>query len=126
MEHEKLLSANEEMFISRFLSIVGIQSSRMGYKLLKDAIGLYTYGVRKMSSIHSQLSETYKISRSAVERDMRSAIEAAAVNDTLYRINAILGIEIISKGEPVSTKHFISLLSEYLNDPIARRNVLKT
>ena len=122
---EKLLSKTEDMLLSRFLSLVGIQPSRIGYSLIKDAVGLYLYGVKKMSTIQSQLSDTYKISRSAVERDIRSAIESAAMRDNLYNINSILGIDVLTKGEQISAKHFISLLAEYVNDPIVRKNLLK-
>ena len=122
---EKLLSKTEDMLLSRFLSLVGIQPSRIGYSLIKDAVGLYLYGVKKMSTIQEQLSDTYKISRSAVERDIRSAIESAAMRDNLYNINSILGIDVLTKGEQLSAKHFISLLAEYVNDPIVRKNLLK-
>ncbi len=122
---EKLLSKTEDMLLSRFLSLVGIQPSRIGYSLIKDAVGLYLYGIKKMSTIQSQLSDSYKISRSAVERDIRSAIESAAMRDSLYNINSILGIDVLAKGEQISAKHLISLLAEYVNDPIVRKNLLK-
>ena len=124
-DNEKLLDRHDEMLISRFLSTVGILPSRMGYTLIKDAVALFMYGVRKMSDIQAQLSETYKISCSAVERDIRSAIESACNSDSLCNINNILGINIIAPGEQMTAKYLISLISEYLYDPIVRKNLLK-
>ena len=122
---DSLLELGEDMLLSRILSLVGIPPSRMGYALIKDSVGLYLYGVKKMTSIQAQLSESYNISRSAVERDIRSAIESALLHENLYNMNEIVGITVIPHGEPISAKHLISLLAEYIHDPLVKKCLLK-
>ncbi len=119
-----LLDETSDLILSRLFVAIGIVPSRIGFTLLKDAVAVYCLGEKRLRTIQSTLASRHGISVSAVERDIRAIIETAAYRNQLYKLNSLLGVDMLNKGEPIPAKEFIALVSECLFDPRFRKKLL--
>ena len=102
--------------VSTILLSVGVMPSRSGFRYLKQAILIYNKSNdRSMMAIRNEVATMFGISAGAVERDMRSALDMAAMRNWLVKLNDIFGIEVIDANTRVTCKEFIALVSELLD-----------
>ncbi len=117
------VDAKVTTFATRIMLHIGISPSRAGFKLIRDAMWLYLQGYTKMKDINQALAKRHAISPSAVERDMRTALNAITDSNAYERLNRIYGIEVFTKADPISTKRFIATLCEGLYDDTVLRHL---
>lgn len=104
---------------------MGIRSSLQGYDYLKEAVLLYKKHNGVMKNITKEISEKYNIPKAKVDKTMRAALNYVQVQGKLNRLNAILKIDYIQPNMTISTKEFLALISEYVNNDYFRNEILK-
>ena len=108
---------NYDYTLSRLFLYLGFQPSRIGFDMLKSAVLLYRDGHRKLNDLFDSLAIKYDKSCYAIERNLRSMLDSAYLSGELYNINLLLGLPYLSKTQSLSTKEFLAIVSEYLDDP---------
>ena len=102
---------------------IGIRPSLQGYDYLKEAVLLYKKHNGIMKNITKEIAEKYNVPIAKVDKTMRAALNY--VQDKLNRLNAILKIDYIQPNMTISTKEFLALISEYINNDYFRNEILK-
>ena len=104
---------------------MGIRSSLQGYDYLKEAVLLYKKHNGVMKNITKEISEKYNVPIAKVDKTMRAALNYVQAQGKLNRLNAILKIDYIQPNMTISTKEFLALISEYVNNDYFRNEILK-
>lgn len=105
----------DEMKLSSLLLTVGVLPSKAGFRYLKEGIMNYRRCNGVMNVVCNVIGKKYGVSKESVERDMRTALEAAVQRGWLVRFNDMIHIEVYREGERVRTKDFIATMTEYIN-----------
>ena len=104
---------------------MGIRSSLQGYDYLKEAVLLYKKHNGVMKNITKEISEKYNVPIAKVDKTMRAALNYVQAQGKLNRLNAILKRDYIQPNMTLSTKEFLALISEYVNNDYFRNEILK-
>lgn len=78
-----------------------------------------------MKNITKEISEKYNVPIAKVDKTMRAALNYVQAQGKLNRLNAILKIDYIQPNMTISTKEFLALISEYVNNDYFRNEILK-
>ena len=107
----------DDAVLSNLLLTVGIMPSVSGYLYFKTAVRNYKNLDGNMNEICEIIANENSVTKGAVERDMRTALTNAYSRGWLNRLNDILGIEVIMPEEKLKVKEFVSIISEFMNNP---------
>ena len=115
---------SDELLISRFLTVVGISPARNGFRLLKEAIIIYSKGILKMSKVNEIIGIRNGITALAVERNIRGALNVAMDRNCLSRMNDIFSTHLLDASDRMTAKEFIATSAMYLLSDIANKRKL--
>ena len=108
---------NDDAILSNLFLTAGIIPSVSGFTYLKTAVRNYKKTEGNMNEICQIIANENSVTKSAVERDMRTALSNAYSRGWLIRLNEILGIEVIVPNEKLRVKEFVSIISEFVSNP---------
>lgn len=108
---------NDDAILSNLFLTAGIIPSVAGFTYLKTAVRNYKKTEGNMNEICQIIANENSVTKSAVERDMRTALSNAYSRGWLIRLNEILGIEVIVPNEKLRVKEFVSIISEFVSNP---------
>lgn len=111
--------------VAALFTEMGIRPSLQGYDYLKEAVLLYKKHNGVMKNITKEISEKYNVPKAKVDKTMRAALNYVQAQGKLNRLNAILKIDYIQPNMTISTKEFLALISEYVNNDYFRNEILK-
>lgn len=103
----------EEKQVTRLLLRLGITPDRKGFRYLTDAIRIWNSAWPDAPSVTKELypliAEKYETSVKAVERNIRSALDALGARVSWDRAAEILGVDIEAFPEGFTNSQFIAL-----------------
>ncbi len=107
---------NDEIdeFVTRVMISMGILPSLNGYAYLKRAIEIFVKNDCNMNEICSTIACEEKVSRSSVERDMRTALNVSHTRELHDRINDFAGVVIVNGNEKLSVKEYVAIMGEII------------
>ena len=95
---------------------IGITPDRQGYEYLKDAILTYKRHNGSMKEIAEEVAKNNNITRNKAERIMRFEVNRIQDQGTITKLNKIIETDYILPNVTISTKEFISLISEFITN----------
>lgn len=122
---EQEADCSDSTIVSALLIEIGIRPSLQGYDYLKEAVLIYKKHNGVMKNITKEIAEKDKVSLFKVEKAMRSALNHVQDQGELNRLNAILKTDYIRPNVTISTKEFLALISEYINNDYFRNEILR-
>lgn len=111
--------------VAALFTEMGIRPSLQGYDYLKEAVLLHKKHNGVMKNITKEISEKYNVPKVKADKTMRAALNYGQAQGKLNRLNAILKIDYIQPNMTISTKEFLALISEYVNNDYFRNEILK-
>ncbi len=78
-----------------------------------------------MKNITMEIADKYNVPIAKVDKTMRAALNYVQDQGKLNHLNAILKIDYIQPNMTISTKEFLALISEYINNDYFRNEILK-
>ncbi len=101
-----------KLYCTHFMLRTGTSPSLKGFQLIRDAVALYYNGMRKMDDIQVALSKQYKISKSAVERNIRFILNGIYNRGAQFHLNNLIGYNLFLSSEPITAKQFLAMICE--------------
>ena len=102
-----------EKRIESWLIQIGIMPNLTGFTYIKESVELCCgcfYGRRKTTQIYDVIAKRYGKSSSAVESNIRHAIQVASNSNKIIRLNNVVGQTVISGLDKPSAGQLIALL----------------
>lgn len=118
------VECDDGTIVSALFMGIGMNPSLQGFDYLKDAVLVYKKNNGAMKSICKEVAEKNNVAVVKVERSIRFAVNYVQDQDNLKRLNGILGIEYVKQGITISTKEFIALIAEFVNNDYFRNEIL--
>ena len=101
--------------ITKILFEIGISPSLKGYRLLRNAVYLYTIDEErfcKPKELYEMLENMHNESVSSIESNMRHCVRQALNSGKLLELNRIMGIDVINDNSPLSNLQFVTFVAE--------------
>lgn len=118
------VECDDGTIVSALFMEIGLRPSLQGFDYLKDAVLVYKKNNGAMKSICTEVAEKNNVAVTKVERSIRFAVNYIQDQRSLKRLNDILEIEYIRPGVSISTKEFIALIAEFINNNYFRNEIL--
>lgn len=118
------VECDDGTIVSALFMEIGLRPSLQGFDYLKDAVLVYKKNNGAMKSICKEVAEKNNVAVVKVERSIRFAVNYVQDQGNLKRLNGILGIEYVKQGITISTKEFIALIAEFVNNDYFRNEIL--
>ena len=123
--NESGTDCDDGTIVSAILIEIGITPDRQGYEYLKDAILTYKKHNGSMREIAEEVAEKNNVPRNKVERIVRFEVNRVQDQGTLAKLNKIIETDYILPNVTISTKEFISLISEFINNDFHKETIKK-
>ena len=123
--NESGTDCDDGTIVSAILIEIGITPDRQGYEYLKDAILTYKRHNGLMKEIAEEVAEKNNVPRNKVERIVRFEVNRIQDQGTLAKLNKIIETDYILPNVTISTKEFISLISEFINNDFHKETLKK-
>ena len=112
-EVRKVIDGSDKTFITSLLLASGLRASKMGFEYVKSAIPIYKTFNGNMEIICEVLGRLYEIRKTAVGRDMRTAIFEASERGWFSNFNDMVGYEILSAdAEKMKAKDYLAIMAQ--------------
>ena len=118
------VECDDGTIVSALFMEIGMNPSLQGFDYLKNAVLVYKKNKGAMKSICKEVAEKNNVAVVKVERSIRFAVNYVQDQGNLKRLNGILGIEYVKQGITISTKEFIALIAEFVNNDYFRNEIL--
>ena len=123
--NESGTDCDDGTIVSAILIEIGITPDRQGYEYLKDAILTYKKHNGSMGEIAEEGAEKNNVPRNKVERIVRFEVNRIQDQGTITKLNKIIETDYILPNATISTKEFISLISEFISNDFHKKTLKK-